>query len=61
MLSAEWAYAFGVDTLTYVPAGEQQAVSESATFLVLIRKTPDAWKTYREVLSPHAPPRSAPP
>jgi uncharacterized protein (TIGR02246 family) len=58
VLSAEWAYAFGVDTLTYVPAGVQQPVKESSTFLVLIRKTSDGWKTYREVLSSHGPPRS---
>jgi uncharacterized protein (TIGR02246 family) len=61
VLSAEWAYAFGVDTLTYVPAGVQRPVKESSTFLVLIRKTSDGWKTYREVLSSHGPPRSPQP
>jgi uncharacterized protein (TIGR02246 family) len=61
VLSAEWAYAFGVDRLTYVAPGVRQSVKESSTFLVLIRKTPDGWRTYREVLSSHGPPRSPQP
>lgn len=58
VLSAQWAYAFGVDTLTYTPKGAQEPIKETATFLVLIRRTPDGWKTYREVLSPNQPPGS---
>jgi uncharacterized protein (TIGR02246 family) len=59
VLSADWAYAFGVDTLTYTPPGATEPKKETSTFLVLIRKTPEGWKTYREVLaanqSPGAP------
>jgi len=51
VLSADWAYAFGVDTLTYTPPGATQPKKETSTFLVLIKKTPEGWKTYREVLS----------
>ena len=51
VLSADWAYAFGVDTLTYTPSGGAEPVIETMTFLVLIRRTADGWKTYREVLS----------
>ena len=58
VLSAEWAYAFGVDTLSYTPKGEQEPIKETSTFLVLIRKTPEGWKTYREVLSSDQPPSS---
>ena len=51
VLSADWAYAFGVDTLAYTPPGATEPVIETMTFLVLIRKTADGWKTYREVLT----------
>lgn len=56
ILSAEWAYVFGVDTLTYTPEGATEPVRETSTFLVLVRKTPEGWKTYREVLSSNQPP-----
>jgi ketosteroid isomerase-like protein len=56
VLSGQWAYAFGVDSLTYVPDGAGEPVTETSTFLVLIRKTPEGWKTYREVLSANGPP-----
>ena len=56
VLSGEWAYAFGVDSLTYTPDGAAEPVTETSTFLVLIRKTPEGWKTYREVLSANSPP-----
>jgi len=45
-LSSDWAYAFGTDTLE-LPDGKK----ETMTFLVLIRKTEEGWKTFREVLS----------
>ena len=53
VLSADWAYALGVDTLTYTPPGATQPKTETWTFLVLIKKTPEGWKSYREVLSPN--------
>jgi uncharacterized protein (TIGR02246 family) len=55
VLSAEWAYAFGVDTLTFVPNGETEPIKETSTFLVLIHKTSQGWQTYREVLSSNQP------
>ena len=45
-LSSDWAYAFGTDTLTHADGKKA-----TMTFLVLIRKTADGWKTFREVLS----------
>jgi ketosteroid isomerase-like protein len=45
-LSSDWAYAFGTDTLT-LPDGKK----ETMTFLVLIRKTENGWKTFREAIS----------
>ena len=45
-LSSDWAYAYGTDTLT-IGDGDRQTM----TFLVLIRKTREGWKTFREVVS----------
>lgn len=45
-LSSDWAFVFGTDTLEFA-----HGKKETMAFLVLIRKTPDGWKTYREVLS----------
>jgi ketosteroid isomerase-like protein len=45
-LSADWAYAYGTDTIALSDDSKQ-----TMTFLVLIRKTADGWKTFREVLS----------
>src|SRR5215211_6702415 len=44
-LSADWAYAFGTDKLTFA-----DGKTETMTFLVLIRKTTAGWKTFREVV-----------
>jgi uncharacterized protein (TIGR02246 family) len=55
ILSPEWAYVFGVDTLSYTPEGAAEAVTETLTFLVLVRKTAEGWQTYREVLSANQP------
>ncbi len=55
VLSGEWAYAFGVDSLKYTPEGAPEPVVETSTFLVLIRKTAEGWQTYREVLTAHQP------
>src|SRR5687767_4520719 len=49
-LSSDWAYAFGTDTLQLAPA-----VTQTMTFLVLIRKTEKGWKTFREVISADQP------
>lgn len=57
VLAPEWAYVFGVDTLTYTPSGTTDPIKETSTFFVLIRKTPEGWQTYRETLSPNQPPK----
>lgn len=50
LISPEWAYAFGTDILEFkTETGEP--VRETMTFLVLIRKTDQGWKTFREVVS----------
>jgi uncharacterized protein (TIGR02246 family) len=51
ILSPEWAYAYGMDTIEYLHPGTGSRVKETMTFLVLIRKTDDGWKTFREVVS----------
>jgi ketosteroid isomerase-like protein len=53
IINGEWAYAFGTDTLT-VP-GDGEPVTQTMTFMVLIRRTPAGWKTFREVLSADQP------
>ena len=45
-LSSDWAYAFGKDTLRFADGTVQ-----TMTFLVLIKRTPEGWKTFREVVS----------
>ena len=49
-LSSHWAYAFGTDTLEFADGNKK-----TMTFLVLIRKTAEGWKTFREVLSADQP------
>lgn len=51
IINHEWAYAFGTDTLTIPGAGDDPPAVETMTFMVLIRRTDDGWKTFREVLS----------
>ena len=51
VINADWAYAFGVDSLTFTPVGYSVPQKQTFTFLVLLRKTADGWKNYREVLS----------
>src|SRR5688572_25449102 len=50
VINGEWAYAFGTDTLTIPNAGGDPII-ETMTFMVLIHRTPDGWKTFREVVS----------
>lgn len=61
VLSGEWAYAFGVDSLTFTPEGATEPVKKTSTFLVLVRKTDEGWQTYREVLSANQPQRNGQP
>ncbi|MEO5824322.1 MAG: DUF4440 domain-containing protein [Gemmatimonadales bacterium] len=58
VLSAEWVYVSGSDTLTFTPPGAATPVKESFTFLVLVRKTAEGWQSYREVLSANQTPRA---
>ncbi len=51
VINEEWAYAFGVDSLSLASMGNPEIPTQTFTFLVLLRKTPEGWKNYREVLS----------
>lgn len=51
IINAEWAYAFGTDTLTLPAAQGETPITQTMTFMVLIRKTANGWKTFREVVS----------
>ena len=53
VLSAEWAYVLGVDTLKYTLPGATNEIVETSSFFVLVRKTPEGWQTYRETLTPN--------
>ncbi len=57
IINREWAYAFGTDMLTIPNPDAGDPIIETMTFMVLIRKTPEGWKTFREVLSADQPPR----
>lgn len=56
VMSAEWVYVLGTDTLTSTPEGAGTPIKEAFTFLVIIRKTANGWRSYREVLSANQPP-----
>ena len=51
VINGEWAYAFGTDTLTIPAADGAPSIIQTMTFMVLIRKTPEGWKPFREVVS----------
>lgn len=51
VLSPEWVYVMGVDTLTTPDAGGAAPTTATFTFLVLVKRTEEGWQTYREVLS----------
>lgn len=55
IINGEWAYAFGTDTLTIPAEDGGPPIIQTMTFMVLIRKTPEGWKTFREVLSSDQP------
>jgi len=55
IINGEWAYAFGTDTLTIPAEGGAPPMIQTMTFMVLIRKTSEGWKTFREVLSDDQP------
>jgi len=51
IINGDWAYAFGTDTLTIPAASGGDPLVETMTFMVLIRRTSQGWKTFREVIS----------
>ena len=53
VMSSEWAYVLGIDSLKYTVPGTTKQNIETSTFLVLVRKTSEGWQTYRETLTPN--------
>ena len=53
VMSSEWAYVLGVDSLKYTAPGATKQTIETSTFFVLVRKTSEGWQTYRETLTPN--------
>ena len=51
ILSPEWAYVMGVDTLRFTPPNAGSSAMQTFTFLVVLHKTSEGWQSYREVLS----------
>lgn len=51
VLSADWVYELGTSTLTYTPEGADEARTVENSYLVLLHRTADGWKVYREVAS----------
>ena len=60
VLSPDWAYVLGVDSLKFTIPGDSKQTIETSTFFVLVRKTPDGWQTYRETLTPNQAPKKQP-
>ena len=56
VMSHEWAYVLGVDSLKYTAPGATKQTIETSTFFVLVRKTSEGWQTYRETLAPNQKP-----
>lgn len=56
VMSPEWAYVLGVDSLKYTVPGTTKQAIETSTFFVLVRKSSEGWQTYRETLTPNQPP-----
>lgn len=50
VLSPQWAYVLGIDSLRYTPAGGKEII-QTSTFSVLVKKTSEGWQSYRETLS----------
>lgn len=53
VMSSEWAYVLGIDSLQYTIPGTTKQTIETSTFFVLVRKTSEGWQTYRETLTPN--------
>ena len=53
VISSEWVYVFGIDSLKYFSSRKKDTINETSTFFVLVRKTPEGWQTFRETLSPN--------
>jgi len=53
VISPEWAYVLGIDSLKYTAHGAAKQTIETSTFFVLVRKTSEGWQTYRETLTPN--------
>lgn len=56
VLSKDWAYVFGVDSLKIAMPGATTPVVSTMSFLVIVKKTKEGWQTYRETLSPNSNP-----
>ena len=53
IMGPDWAYVMGVDTFSFTPRGAANPVTQTSTFIVVLRKTAEGWQTYREVLATH--------
>lgn len=53
VMSAEWAYVLGIDSLKYTVPGTTKQTIKTSTFFVIVRKTCEGWQTYRETLTPN--------
>lgn len=51
VMSNDWAYDMGSSTITYTPEGADDSITLKDTYLVILKRTDDGWKVYREVAS----------
>lgn len=58
VLTEDWVYEMGTGVLRWTPAGADSARSARDTYLVILHRTEDGWKVYREVASSRPPPEA---
>jgi ketosteroid isomerase-like protein len=55
-LSEEWAYEYGTAATTYTHPDSSESIQLRDTYLLLLHKTCNGWRAYREVASSSPPP-----
>lgn len=56
ILGDGWAYEVATLSSRFTPVGADSAQQSSSTYLLVLRRTSDGWKAFREVAGPNGPP-----
>ena len=55
-ISPDWAYELGASVVAYPSPDGGEEITLRDTYLLLLRRTPEGWKAFREVASASPPP-----